>query len=70
MTEIRDYIELVLRLQELRAAPPAPLHLTRQRDGPREGKPSARRVSRHSAPQNAPERHPSGIDYRSKKVKP
>lgn len=70
MSTIHDCIEIVLRLQELRATPPAPLQLhLRQRDGPRypASKPAPERVS---GPPGAPQRHPSGIDYHSKGVKP
>ena len=70
MSEIHDCIELVLRLQQLRQAPPAPLRLhLHQLDGPREKHPQ-RGVSRHSAPHNAPQRHPSGIDHYSRGTKP
>ncbi len=70
MTEIHDLIELALRLQEIRATPPPPLHLhLRQRGGP--GYPDPKPVpERRSGPPGTPQRHPSGIDYCSRRVKP
>ena len=68
MSTVHDCIELALRLEQLRQAPPAPL-IRRQRDGP--GYPDPKPVpERRSGPPGTPQRHPSGIDYRSKKVKP
>ncbi len=60
MSAVHDLLELALRLERLRTAPPPSLrlHLGRQRDGPREGKPPQRGISFHSEAHNAPQRHP------------
>ena len=71
MTDIHDCIELVLRLEQLRAAPPASLHLTRQRDGPREGKHPHHGVSPRYGVLRGPQmQHAAGVDYRSRRIKP
>ena len=68
MAEIRDLLELAHRLEQLRATPPAPLH-RRQRDGP--GYPDPKPVpERRSGPPGTPQRHPSGVDHHSRRIKP
>lgn len=68
MTEIHDYIELALRLGQLRTTPPAPLRLhLRQRDGPRysEPKPTPERVTGQPDARQRPSRQ-SAWNWRSK----
>lgn len=67
MSTVHDLLELALRLQELRTAPPPSLrpYLGRQRDWParhQESKPAPERVT---GPHNAPQRQ-SAWNWKSK----
>ncbi len=67
MSEIHELLEVVLRLEQLRTTPPAPLHLhLRQRDGSHGSSPSKARPERATGQRGAPQQHASGIDYHSK----
>ena len=72
MTDLfRDVFELALRLERIRTAPIPSLPIGfRRRDGPREGKHPTPPLSPRGGVPRGLQRHPAGIDYHSKGLKP